>query len=367
LFDQKILNTFLKIAKINGQLTPEQLLVLCLPTRYGGLGITRYEEILHGAYAASLDPNQADCQAVLSAQRWDEIVAHLEKDAMWKKHLTARSKRYASLWMDATDICPARNANFAYSLQLALLWDPQQSSGISRVACPGCSFVAGVQDMMVHVQGCSKLTGRNCSTRHCEVNAALEHLEKLAGIQCEHEVPLINPKGDDLSLDHFAFLPDGICGVDVTCSNSTCASLAGKTDRQLDEQKSKEKHAKYDAAIQLEDPSVKLVVARFDVLGGISNEALRFVKKIAEEGNLDLRYCLRYISKTIAIANGSIVLRHRRIRDATRNSSGHKPQLGTFVANQIFSPSSQRQVSASSTTFATPERHNSPRSGGSCE
>jgi len=153
----------------------------------------------------------------------------------------------------------------------------------------------------------------------------------------------------------------------VTCSNSTCASLAGKTDRQLDEQKSKEKHAKYDAAIQLEDPSVKLVVARFDVLGGISNEALRFVKKIAEEGNLDLRYCLRYISKTIAIANGSIVLRHRRIRDATRNSSGHKPQLGTFVANQIFSPSSQRQVSASSTTFATPERHNSPRSGGSCE
>jgi len=313
------------------------------------------------------------------------------------------------MWLDATDICPDNNRDFPFALQLALLWDPVQNSNVNRLSCPGCKFIANIDEMMIHIQGCSRVHGVNCSTRHSNVNGALERMYRLAGIPYQHEASFVTPEGETRRVDHLVFFSSSSSAVDVTVDNETCKSLQKKTEQEINKAKELLKTNKYGAAIELENskvahvhgeaqPKIDLVVARFDVLGGFSNAALKLIRTVAAEGNLDARHCMRMIAKSIACSNGSIVARYRRLRETTFCTQVHA-SLGNFVPGNIFSPPSNKksasqnflatskcsvatttprnknyernntegQVSASSQVFATPKRHNSPRSGGSCE
>ena len=361
-FDKMILNAFKKIAKIDGDLTPEQLLVLTLPCRFGGLGITRFEEIYEGAYTASKYPDSEDSQAVISEERWQNIVAQLEANPKWKRHLAARSKRHASMWLDATDICPDNNRDFPFALQLALLWDPVQNSNVNRLSCPGCKFIANIEEMMIHIQGCSRVHGVNCSTRHSNVNGALERMYRLAGIPYQHEASFVTPEGDTRRVDHLVFFSGSSSkAVDVTVDNETCKSLQKKSEQEINKAKELLKTNKYGAAIELENskvahvhgeaqPKIDLVVARFDVLGGFSNAALKLIRTVAAEGNLDARHCMRMIAKSIACSNGSIVARYRRLRETTFCTQVHA-SLGNFVPGNIFSPPTNNNKKSASKNF----------------
>ena len=334
-FDAMSLSSFLSIARIHSPptsayhapalaiLRENQKRLLHLPGADGGLGLTRYEAIIEGAYSASRNPD-GNSQSAATALVNEEIKRRVDASPEDAAHRLARTKRYTTAGYnrpsDGTD-----PVAYAYALQHAINYHPATSATLIKCPNSTCNFHCGPNELNHHVIGCTHGISDCPTATHTLVVNAHESLLREGNIPYIHEMKLVNPNfpSDKLRVDTMVNFADFDGYIDATIVSSGCKSHRTKAWAKLEEEKQKQKTAKYQKAIDANNTLnalipgarvMRLITTTYDANGGFGNEASRFVKRVSEEGNLKKASCVLKIAQAIINGTGSTLARLRRFQ-----------------------------------------------------
>ena len=306
-FDSSVREAFCSVAGIPpGALSSDQLILLHLPRRVGGLGVTAWLPHHKGAYESSLDPTSDD-QAARALEVNMQLLASLPAGI---RHLAGiNSRARASAWLDAVEVKASNDfRGFVASLQMRLAWTPLPAASVC--SC-GLRFSGAALEQ--HLLGCTRTKINGPARRHNAVTRCIRECCQELGIPATWEPMLEGRKRADLEI----FFSSGPLLVDVTVNNPLAKSHVGKSQGEIEAAAVKSKQKKYDAL------GAECLTVQLEGTGGIGTGALLLLRRIAQEAGVETPPLIRQVSKTLMVGSGLIVALHRR--DRWRNIASEPP------------------------------------------
>ena len=166
-----------------------------LPTRLGGLGFTRMEQVANAAYTASTEAVFAARTGAVALRQAARMVGVNAELAKFVDDSGAVAKRLRELNMQPGSAQALRDptvragpASFGAMLRLRLgAW---LRGTPAQVECPGCLTVLGKREALYHNAACARVKGTNISSVHAVVKAAVKQLAHECLIHAEASEPM---------------------------------------------------------------------------------------------------------------------------------------------------------------------------------
>ena len=193
-FDKLVEDTWSHIAECEPDATSR--LVAKLPTRLGGCGFTRYQDIAEAAYTASYKAATADgpitpdqtqhglVHAIMSGLR-DQ---HTADDNALFCHLEETKRGKTNAWL-RTGCKDATDEGFSAFMRNRMMAISKLQVGKPVSTCPGCHNSFPARQWRAHVAGCVIVKGWNATVRHNIVRDTCALACHDEGIQCDSEEP----------------------------------------------------------------------------------------------------------------------------------------------------------------------------------
>jgi hypothetical protein len=323
-FDSDILQCFCKVAGINiSRLTKEQLMLIHLPVRDGGFGITAFRLLLDGNYAASVDPS-SDQQKVRTEQTNDQIKEMIDSSSVdWARHRKDCAKSGAGHWLRPRKELRGEPSLYTEALRMRLRYVEDCFSNKTQCICTGCGKRFEPLTYKEHVLGCATRPGDNVSSRHDAVNFLLADFANTHGIKAVLErafppsvIDELRKENLELRRENAQVAPrtfnaedrpdvcfefaDSRVYVDSTALNTAAPSNSNQAAAERSRRVTKVN--KYDAACR--KMGGEFIVLQFDVLGGISPTFRKFLKRLTDAASekyefderafrVDLAWCIQ--------------------------------------------------------------------------
>lgn len=306
-------------------ISDESAALLHLPTRLGGVGLTRTEWIAPLAYESSY----GTCTATPHASQQKDLVEALnrrlareldESDPACAAHRKATAAKYSSLWIDSPHIGKA-DAPFRAALRwrVALV---DTDIGDTK-CCEGCNTLfVSAREFFEHRPGCARLRVANATTTHTAVQRHLEVLAAQAGVTTVHEPRYAH----DTTSTHDEETPDITFDfaepitVDLKGVNPSCISNRGRSITKIMAPKIAKARAKYEADCSAAGEA--FCVPFFTVAGSMCPALVGIVQRCCERNPfLEQHEELTRLSATIASAVGRIMLRRGGRRKCDRHQA----------------------------------------------
>jgi hypothetical protein len=317
-------------------LTPENILAIQLPQRFGGLGLALPVLIAQPAHESSTHPeeaSQADKCEVLYKE-WADILSN--QNQIWKETLAEQAKKNASRWIFAG------NANNPHAYRNSILhhirFVPPSPKTVHT--CPSCkTFKGSLEQILDHSLGCSP-GSRNFNPRHTAIVHAIRTICSINGISCRNEVAL-DEKGE-LRMDNVIATDGKLIYNDVTVVNVQCKTHLGKASQAMTAVKNLKKKT-YSSAANADE--AELQVFSLSSLGDFTNNTKTVLKEITSRGPITFDDAREMISTTLAEQNGIIL-------GSTMKRLGIKSQITQLASEQEDSSATAQQQSP--TPLGTP-------------
>jgi len=305
-FDMRVTNAVKYLIGIDNLSTVQRML-LHLPVRNGGLGITSYELIAEAAYQASLeDGSQFEKVQKIN----NEMISRF--DAATLLAIKQFRRPHASDWLNFP-VIKANNdklaALFSQSVKQRLL----SFDFISAAQCL-CGFKGNKVELGTHILGCSKISGSNTSWRHNVVKMCIADFCRTNFIPASVEPVIVkNPedgKHNRADLRISLLQRSQEVYVDIVVANQLSQSHKGKSNARVEHEKERDKESKYLREVQAR--SGEFVTMLIEVNGGFSPQAATLVNNIermcGQEGAL-----YRAISTSLQNANAQLLINAARM------------------------------------------------------
>ena len=210
-FDKEVENV---LTSWFGHLSDEQIALLRMPTKKGGLGLTDCSSTREAAYRSS-------CHSVLerpinNSARTDGIrernvgsADHLQSNIPPVDETTTAAQKHIKIWKKMTH----EQSNIAKVLEKVTHkgnngWTHSDARLIpshlfslavmprlgiahpdlpSHITCPGCRILLDSDSILTHIMGCTKCGGLNATTKHNTLVNFIYELCMKTGIPCEKE------------------------------------------------------------------------------------------------------------------------------------------------------------------------------------
>jgi len=337
-FDKAIIEAFCAISDIPPEnLSQDQRLLLHLPAKQGGMGITCFEKILECAYEASLNP-EGDAQDARTSIINEKITEELKKKRGLSTHIDLCAGRYASSWLFATDVACKDNAGFKGALQQRIRYVPKTKKTL--VHC-SCGFAGKPAEIELHAAGCKGEKGNDLTARHEAVQQVLVEIAKETGVPYVLAPSCGGKKRGDVQLH----LPSGAVVVDFTVCNESAPSYRAKDPGQLEAAADKRKQEHYKKG--LGDRELKTFF--LGTLGGWSNTAISIISELVESSTVTKQNAIRRITKEAMCRTGRMILKTRRCysdalpqneenkENASKHNTGKETEPSPIGMRRIFS------------------------------
>ena len=273
---------------------------MCLPVRFGGLGLHNYAELAKNSYLASLNGDYSrdeeydanapdDAQEVARDVYWEEVMDSIKQSAPdFFQHLQRCSKKMSRYWLQGpitVESSFAQNA-FRGAVLHRLRWAGANPLATTFFKC-ACGFPTvdvaktTTQQVIDHIAGCTVVGG--ATRRHNMCVGALAWLYTMAGhtVGIEEKIG-VDAKGGTLRMDIVSTPPSGPKWyTDMTVVNSASRTAAAKEVEAMFEAKDSEKKKKYlDAST-----NVGAVYKTFacDVFGSMWKPSLDLLNSLAAQ------------------------------------------------------------------------------------
>jgi hypothetical protein len=300
-FDKMVEATFVKIAEIASPLSNVSQVLMHLPRRVGGLGLTRYEVVGLLAYAASAstEPDAPD-QESLTDELVKPLIDRLPPDA--KKHVSSTRRPGASLWLQ-----PLAVSHKPLCFALALQHRIRHFGGtIMRLRCDGCRCDLRHDQWDGHALGCTRRKGYNATHRHNRVRSAIATTLRDCGVDVSEEVAITR----ELRMDIVVRQDDGRelwldLGIHATASKTG----ANRTVDQQGDRMESEKIRTYNQESDIQNAEFHPLI--LDVNCGYGSNAAKIIARLAAIAGIEAHDLMRAASFALQIGNGQIIAASR--------------------------------------------------------
>ena len=308
------------------EVSRETALLLHLPPKKGGLGLTVTTWIREAAFDAShksctadkslrpLPPNQETLVTVLNIALAKEVD---DMGVVPRAHRSACCEKFSSLWTTSL-VGPFPSAAFSAMLRWrAVCYD---SDVAQTTTCSGCMNVFPARDYHEHKPGCARLRSQNATTTHTAFNRAVQNLCVRAGVTFIHEPRYegyVSPDGPYADEDHHhkegPDLTVHLCPpltVDFKGINGSAPSYARSKISTIEGAKTRAAEALYQPFCEAAGEDFQVLC--FHVCGRLDKKILSLVSNLVAQRpeTLVFKDEIRRLSVAIATAVGRILLRH---------------------------------------------------------